>query len=174
MPSPEDLDARHTLIRQRRAGATKEVVLQAHQSRAVKQVLDAFGIEQPGKSSKHTDRNYRLGTAQLALLTSAERDKAKEGSLKQDQIQRRVCVASPTGSGKTIMMMDIINRLWKAGNHSAEPTINGKGQVLIIVPTLEILKQTQKRAQEFLRRWHPDFTVGVHQAKIEAEGDEDL
>ena len=64
----------------------------------------------------------------------------------------RMSVKAPTGSGKTVIMMYLIHKLWKAGNHSQQPTADReRGQVLILVPNVDLVTQVKDAATSILR-----------------------
>lgn len=69
-----------------------------------------------------------------------------------DSGQHRIYGKSPTGSGKTYMMMYMIDAFWKRGNSSQRPSAEReRGQVLILVPTISIAAQIMEEAQKVLR-----------------------
>jgi hypothetical protein len=72
------------------------------------------------------------------------------------------------------MMMAIIDKLWAAGNH-AKHKMAHKGQVLVIVPTLEIAKQVKGAAETYLvKHFGNNISIGVAQGQTRARGNEDL
>lgn len=75
--------------------------------------------------------------------------------------KKRIGVSSPTGSGKTTMFMNLIPRI---------PSRNGRGQVLILVGSVELAHQAENAARALL----PGHSVEVEQAKRVASGTSDM
>jgi ATP-dependent helicase IRC3 len=84
------------------------------------------------------------------------------------QGKNRIAVSSPTGSGKTTMMLSVIERLWG----TAEPN---RRQVLILVPSIQIAGQIKDAAKQYLKGQHKfQCTIEVEQGENKTDGDADM
>lgn len=88
----------------------------------------------------------------------------------------RLCIKSPTGSGKTAIAIEIIRSLFERGNHSALGSDGGPtGQVIILFDSIKLLKQAEKAIGTLLlANYGKHLNVGVDQGGNKAKGGEDM
>ena len=93
-----------------------------------------------------------------------------------DAGKERVYGQSPTGSGKTTMMMYIIDKLWRRGNGAQIAAADKeRGQVLILVPSIQIASQIQQEAVIILRgQLKHRCRIELEQGESHTDGDADL
>ena len=119
-------------------------------------------------------RKRRLEATQPLVLRPYQKAAGDDILNAFEEDRRRICACLPTGAGKTVLMMHVIDRLWKAGNGAKDPA-GPRGQVMILVPTIQIAVQTKEVAEDVLRlKMENNCSIELEQGASWTRGEADL